>query len=75
MKDVEFCVPCGILYVEIPVWKTEKKGQWIMGAYANFKEIIDTMESQGYDWKQEIGDINEAQKREMSRLSFRCQTM
>ena len=47
-----------------------------MGAYTNFKEIIDTMESQGYDWKQEIGAINKAQKkREMSRLSFRCQTM
>ena len=61
--------------MEIPVWKIGKKGQWIMGAYTNFKEIIDTMESQGYDWKQEIGAINEAQKREMRRLSFRCQTM
>lgn len=64
-----------MFFVEISVGKIEKKGQWIMGAYTYFKEIIDTMESQGYDWKQEIGEINEAQKREMSRLSFRCQTM
>lgn len=65
-----FCASCGILCVEIPVWKIEKKGQWIMGAYTNFKEIIDTMESQGYDWKQEIRDINEAQKKRNEQVEF-----
>ena len=41
-----------------------------MGAYTNFKEIIDTMESQGYDWKQEIGAINEAQKKRNAQVEF-----
>lgn len=59
-----------MFFVEIPVGKIEKKGRWIMGAYTNFKEIIDTMESQGYDWKQEIGAINKAQKKRNEQVEF-----
>ncbi len=41
-----------------------------MSNYLEFKEIVDTMEAQNYDWRKEIQDIEQAQEKRKNKTEF-----
>ena len=41
-----------------------------MSNYLEFKEIVDTMEAQNYDWRKEIRDIEQAQEKRKNKTEF-----
>ena len=41
-----------------------------MSNYIEFKEIVDTMEAQNYDWRKEIRDIEQAQEKRKNKTDF-----
>ena len=41
-----------------------------MSGYIEFKEIVDTMEAQNYDWRKEIRDIERVQEKRKNKLDF-----
>ena len=41
-----------------------------MSNYLEFKEIVDTMEAQNYDWRKEIRDIERVQEKRKNKVDF-----
>lgn len=41
-----------------------------MSGYIEFKEIVDTMEAQNYDWRKEIRDIERVQEKRKNKVDF-----
>ena len=41
-----------------------------MSNYLEFKEIVDTMEAQNYDWRKEIRDIEQAQEKRKNKTEI-----